>query len=297
MNKQRDIYGANLTAPDVPWLAVYGNHDWADKDKYAMCAWNNTKYVDPQTNIPYAADQLNQDKGGCNPSNYYLPDFSYVYTINELNFELIVMEETVHYCPNEVGGGHGNDDVWRNCEVDGKLDNGKEIGCGYLGKINNASEAMLLDRAKNNNGNKNILISQHYPGQGKRLVDTFKNNTNGNIDDYIVWSIYGHTHNQKCDRHYTVNGTQICDAIMTGGGGGCCNFEFTTRGIYVIGFDKNGKMTQPYDFEDPAISCTYPCDVEIDYQRKDELILETCCHTDDAKDVDCSVVDLDRCSA
>eukprot|EP01084_Bolivina_argentea_P124850 221244_1 len=41
----RDIYGPNLTASNIPWLSVYGNHDWANKDKDAMCAWNSTKYV------------------------------------------------------------------------------------------------------------------------------------------------------------------------------------------------------------------------------------------------------------
>ena len=148
---------------------------------------------------------------------------------HRLNFEIIVMEETYHYCPNEVGGGHGNDDVWKNCEENGQgISNGKKVGCNYLGKINNASEAMLLQRAKMNNGNTNILISQHYPGQGKRLVDTYKANINQNADNYTVWSIYGHTHNQKCDRTYTKNNETICDAIMTGGGGGCCNFEFTS---------------------------------------------------------------------
>ena len=50
-------------------VSCFGNLDWANKDPYAICAWNNTKYVDPITNIPYAADQLNQDKEVCDPSN------------------------------------------------------------------------------------------------------------------------------------------------------------------------------------------------------------------------------------
>ena len=38
------------------------------------------------------------------------------------------------------------------------------------------------------------------------------------------------TYTYENDRHYNVNGTQICDAIMTGGGG-CCNFEFNKRNL------------------------------------------------------------------
>ena len=36
------------------------------------------------------------------------------------------MEETVHYYPGEVGGGHGND-VWRNCEINGNLESEKRL--------------------------------------------------------------------------------------------------------------------------------------------------------------------------
>ena len=100
-----DIYGPDLTAnEDVPWLAVYGNHDWGNSDPYAVCAWNNTKFYNETTKIPYAANQVNQDKGGCNPSTYYLPDFSYYYSISDrLQFEIIALETTSYFCPDELG--------------------------------------------------------------------------------------------------------------------------------------------------------------------------------------------------
>eukprot|EP01084_Bolivina_argentea_P246307 412239_1 len=114
--------------------------------------------------MPYSCDQCNFDKKGNNPSNYYLPEFSYYYTLNELNFELIVAEESCHYCPGSIGGYNTND-IWANCEGKGDdIADGKKIGCNFLCKINNASEAMMFDRAKMKNGSKNVLIMQHYPG-------------------------------------------------------------------------------------------------------------------------------------
>eukprot|EP01084_Bolivina_argentea_P237539 399197_1 len=277
----KDIYGETLTSTDVNWLAVYGNHDWGGQDAYAMCPWNNTKYIDPKTNIPYACNQCNVDKKGVNPSNYYLPDFSYYYTLNDLDFELIVAEESCHYCPGAIGDDEV-DNVWKNCEEKGQgISNGKTVGCRFLCKINNASEAMLLQRAKAKNGSKNVLIMQHYPNEGTRLVDKYKANVNGNVNDYRVWSIYGHNHEQRCDRTYTdKNGKKICDAVRSGGGGGCCFNTTTTRGFYVIGFDSNGEMNQPYAPNDPQISCMYPCGTDIyDVSEEDynKMLMDTCC--------------------
>ncbi len=63
-------------------------------DPHAICSWGakDIKYTDPNTKIPYAGNQINSDKKGCNPSNYFLPDYGYYYTINELNFEWIGLE-------------------------------------------------------------------------------------------------------------------------------------------------------------------------------------------------------------
>ena len=64
-----EVYGHNLTTK-IAWIATMGNHDWGDSDEWAMCAYNaptNRQFVEPTTQIPYAANQLNKDKGGCNP--------------------------------------------------------------------------------------------------------------------------------------------------------------------------------------------------------------------------------------
>merc|ERR1712176_1068666 len=121
------------------WLAAFGNHDWANQDPLAMCAWSKPKYIDPVTKIPYAANQINADKGGCNPPTYYLPDFGYYYSIPQLNFEYIVLEETVLDC----GPGDKGFYTFDGCGDD----NDGNIGCGYLGKMRDASENMMKERA------------------------------------------------------------------------------------------------------------------------------------------------------
>ena len=210
------------------------------------------------TNIPYGSNQLNKNKGGCNPDNYYIPDFSYYYTINELNLEIIGVEDSSYFCPNEIGGGHGNTKTFDNCSPNGNYINGIEIGCNYLSKINNASESLLIDRAKTSD-NHNFIIMQHYPQQSSRILSLFTHNranTTINNNNDRIWSVFGHSHKQECRGHDKYGS---CNEILSGGGGGCCIFEETIRGFYVIGFDNNGTIIQPYSIDDPNISCMYPC--------------------------------------
>lgn len=272
-----DMYGEIAT--NYPWLAVFGNHDWGKDDPGAMCAWGvpKPKYINPVTNIPYDANQINSiPTKGCNPKNYYLPDFGYYYTIPELNFEWIALEETATICPSDMGGS-----TYDYC------DHSSKVGCDYLGRMKDASEQMMNERATNSTMN-NFILSQHYPQNGKRLVDTFKKLRNPKQLNYTVWSVYGHTHRQHCDR----TEGNFCDSILTGGGGGCCS-EDTLRGFYVIGFDDNKRMTQPYKINDPEISCQYPCRAEL---TNDEIVhgmFDHCCYTDSEEN--CKLFDLSRC--
>ena len=89
VDRWTDMYGD--IAKDEKWLSLKGNHDWGMDDDIAICPWNHPFYIDSKTGIPYAAHQIIKSKGGCDPINYYLPDFGYYYTINELKFEWIAL--------------------------------------------------------------------------------------------------------------------------------------------------------------------------------------------------------------
>eukprot|EP01083_Nonionella_stella_P207332 753322_1 len=259
----QNMYGPELTA--VPWLAVMGNHDWGNSDPTALCAWNHPRYTSP-SGIPYSANQLNKDKGGCNPPTFYLPDFAYYYTINELEFELIAVDENADDCPGGLGGNGQNGGA---SQLFADCGGSTSVGCGYLGKIKAAGEAMMVQRAKTST-NKNFLITQHYPGVGVDLVNEFVKNRNSNLLNYEqITAAYGHTHSQQCDASTTNGNGKLCYGIMTGGGGGCCG-ESTRRGFYVMGFDSNKTMIQPLSISDPSISCWYPCGANIDESQKEK---------------------------
>ena len=97
-------------------------------DPHAICSWGakNISYIDPETKIPYAGNQINKDKKGCNPDNFYLPDYGYYHRIDELNFEYIGLEESVSICPSDFG-----DQNFKDCNDSSK------IGCAYLGIFTN----------------------------------------------------------------------------------------------------------------------------------------------------------------
>ena len=127
-------------------------------DYQALCAWNSPRYTS-KAGIPYASNELNKDKGGCAPDMYYMPDFGYYYTINELDFELLALDENESDCPNGLGGAGtsgGASKVFSHC-------GSESVACGWLGKLRTASENMLVERAQNS-WNHNFFIIQHYPG-------------------------------------------------------------------------------------------------------------------------------------
>ncbi len=116
------------------WSRIRGN-----SDPTALCAWNHPRYTSP-SGIPYSANQLNKDKGGCNPPTFYLPDFAYYYTINELEFELIAVDENADDCPGGLGGNGQNGGA---SQLFADCGGSTSVGCGYLGKIKAAGDFQL----------------------------------------------------------------------------------------------------------------------------------------------------------
>ena len=173
---------------------------------------------------------------------------------------------------------------------DWKYCNGSQnIGFSFLDKIRTASEDMMEERA-NKSENTNFLIAQHYPAPATSLLKKFIAARDSNkVKDDTIWSAYGHIHEQKCEQK---GNDGICNVILSGGGGGCCS-EQTLRGFYVIGFDKTGKMTQPYEFNDPKLSCMYPCGTQISDEEWENSNFLHCCYTDHGHD--CEQYDLSEC--
>ena len=87
----------------------------------------------------------------------------------------------------------------------------------------------------------------------------------------------------------------MCDSILTGGGGGCCS-DVSLRGFFVIDFDENGQMAQPYKYDDSTISCEYPCRADFSQLTPKEIEqskFEHCCHL--YEEEKCSMFDMSQC--
>ena len=156
------------------WLAVMGNHDHGERDPYSMCPW--------KIGLLHAGNQ----KRNCAPPKYYMPDSSYFYRIDEIDFEFIGMDTSAVDCPGGIGGG-GSPSNFEKC-------GGKDPACRFLGHVQDANK-LLLEERKNQSLAKNFYSTQHYPnvcedftlpnlGQPKNAVD--------------IKCAHGHTHQNRC---------------------------------------------------------------------------------------------------
>jgi hypothetical protein len=275
-----DMY--EFVATDYPWLAVFGNHDWGGHDEHAICAWGTDPYyIDATTKIPYAANQIDKNKGGCNPANYFLPDFAYYYNIPELSFEYIVMEESEGDCVDSGGS------TW--CGQDFKdCDKSQKTGCNYLGRMKTAAQNMMNERANVSN-NTNFMIVNHYAGHGAGLRTNFIKARGS--QKYVAWTAGGHSHAQEC---MAEDSNGVCIQIKSGGGGHGGGTQL--HGFYVIGFDENKKMIQPFKFNDPRISCTPPCGESVTEEDILQSNFYNCCFDQqDGEGTLCQFYDLDKC--
>ena len=157
-----DIYGEYAT--DYYWFGVLGNHDYLQHDPHCMCPFHNFHTVINQTNpkknetveIPYGCNQFNIDKGGSGTGGdirekFYMPDYSYYYTIYDLDLELIMIDTNSHHCPDDIyydgeveGHSWGALLSYTNCDPLGNQTTREAAGCGFLQKINDASREMMV---------------------------------------------------------------------------------------------------------------------------------------------------------
>jgi len=111
------------------------------------------------------------------------------------------------------------------------------------------SEALLQKRA-NETSAKTVLIMQHYPSEGRRLLDMFRT-ANGNKAKAL--SVSGHDHVQRCDG---ARGSWGCDNIVSGGGGLC--YHSPNHGFTAVALTDDGGYVADHTSGDVFISNTCP---------------------------------------
>ena len=173
---------------NVPWLNVMGNHDWGNTDPLAACAHLHPRFTcdenkrasgDPgcgganpytkdNSQTAYSCNQLDGNKqasfqGKRNQyKNFVMPDFSYFYTIQKLDLEVIGLETSEIFDFNGLGGDGfgptgGAHELEKNCG------NSVDSLRNWMKEVANAGQAMFEERS-DKSPNKNVAIFQHYPG-------------------------------------------------------------------------------------------------------------------------------------
>ncbi|OLP93134.1 Calmodulin-like protein [Symbiodinium microadriaticum] len=167
-------YGVNdQTSPlfQVPWLAVYGNHDFGSHDPYAFCPHVQPKHI--LGFQAYSGNQLNKDRNPHRPEwtrQFWLPDYNYHYEIPDADLEVIAVDTNGAVDANGqllMDGAIGGDARGRRCAD--HLCGGHNVSQDFLRKVARAGQELVKERARKNTVG-TVLLIQHYPGLCPRAV-------------------------------------------------------------------------------------------------------------------------------
>ncbi|CAE7876282.1 hypothetical protein AK812_SmicGene44053 [Symbiodinium microadriaticum] len=245
---------------DYPWFVILGNHDFGNDDPDCLCPFFHERArctaadataagcggAKPYSiaNQSYACNQLNADKGGVDGDlrrNFHIPDFTFFYTIPELDFELIGLDYNWYDRHGIGGNGYGPSGGGRGVA---KSCGGVERVEDSLARLRDASNKILDERAKAAAWTNYALIS-HYPDWAQEGINLRHKFLQGMHQEQAaqkrVLNFYGHTHIQQCDRHADEEDPNLCTDILTGGAGGCCGDK--PAGFVAVTWNKDGKMT------------------------------------------------------
>jgi len=224
----------------VPWMAVYGNHDFGEHDPYAICP-----HVYPMGLInkqAYSGKQLNQDRNPSRPDStksFWMPDYNYHYEIPEADLEVIAVDTNGKMDPNLIAG---------DAKARGVTDNlcgGQSVSQSFLKAVAQAGDELVVERAKKGTAS-TVLIIQHYPGLCPRAL--FENALTPQRRAKVrLICAYGHVHSQRCD--VEINGQ--CMDVLSGGGGGCCGPMVNLAGFTAVYLDDQGGAS--VDVESPQV--------------------------------------------
>ncbi|CAE7779504.1 PAP7 [Symbiodinium sp. CCMP2456] len=238
----------NSPVYQVPWLSVYGNHDYGNHDPYAFCPHKDESAQRTVINgQAYASHQLNLDKNPSRPwgtEMYWLPDYNYHYAIPSdahADVEVIAVDTSARLSPEDVGGnprGRASADA---------LCGGRSVAQNFLNKTYEAGRRLVIERAKKNKAG-TVLIIQHYPHFCPRdlFEDSLPASRKGKVK---VLCAYGHVHDQKCDKK---DESGMCLDILSGGGGGCCAPLINRAGFAAVHLD-SGSGVAAVDVESPEV--------------------------------------------
>ena len=97
----------------------------------------------------------------CAPEKYHMQDNAYFYRFDDLSLEFIAVDTNKVDCPHGIGGD-GKSSYFAQCGGEGPA-------CGFLGKVMDASKALLEERRRESTA-ESIYVIQHYDGQCQSFV-------------------------------------------------------------------------------------------------------------------------------